>query len=296
MVHGTPYWDGELADPVKVHWKGQWLSSGTGTAENGGRQSDGRYFPLLISADNQHWELCGGLLEPLPNPELKHHWAPELRVVQSPETGGECLQMVFSAGATIDQMYTYVAHSTEDRPVFRSAKAICHGIDGHIFGDGARRYLYRCTKRTDGERGTAIMGNEITPEHDLIGAQVPILQAVGPEYMTPFGYVAEGMFVVKKFGKYWMFISRGYYEWQYDTVVMEADHPLGPFTILDPERGSFHLRSADPVRRPGHVSLYSEGQRDTLMYHAYYMGRKVRQAFEMPLYWGPDGPSLQPLR
>ncbi len=292
----TPYWDGELADPVKVRWKGQSLSTGTGAAENGGQQSDGRYFPLLISADTRQWELQGGLLEPLPNPELKHYWAPELRVVQNPDTGRECLQMVFSAGATIHQMYTYVAHSDEERPVFRSAKAICHGIDGHIFCDDARRYLYRCTERTDGERGTAIMANELTPEHDLLGAQVPILQAVGPEYLTPFGYVAEGMFVVKKFGTYWMFVSRGYYEWQYDTVVMVADHPLGPFTILDPAKGGFHLRSSGPIRCPGHVSVSSEGQRESLLYHAYYMGGKVRQAFETPLDWGPDGPRLQPHR
>ena len=79
----TPYWDGELADPVKVHWKGQSLSTGTGAAENGGRQSDGRYFPLLIAPDTRQWELRGGLLEPLPNPELKHYWAPELRVALS---------------------------------------------------------------------------------------------------------------------------------------------------------------------------------------------------------------------
>ncbi len=127
------------------------------------------------------------------------------------------------------------------------------------------------------------MANEITPEHDLVGAQVPILQAVGPEYLTPFGYVAEGMFV-----------SRGFYEWQYDTVVMVAGHPLGPFTILDPAKGGFHLRSSGPIRCPGHVSVWSEGQRESLLYHAYYMGGKVRQAFETPLDWGPDGPRLQP--
>ncbi len=140
------------------------------------------------------------------------------------------------------------------------------------------------------------MANEITPEHDLVGAQVPILQAVGPEYLTPFGYVAEGMFVVKKFGTYWMFVSRGFYEWQYDTVVMVAEHPLGPFTILDPAKGGFHLRSSGPIRCPGHVSVWSEGQRESLLYHAYYREGKVRQAFETPLDWGPDGPRLQPHR
>ena len=34
----TLYWDGELADPVKVRWKGQSLSTGTGAAENGGNR------------------------------------------------------------------------------------------------------------------------------------------------------------------------------------------------------------------------------------------------------------------
>src|ERR1041385_4246917 len=78
MTYQNPVWNGYFADPFILRLQDEFYAYGTGGPKDNGRQADGRMFPLLHSTDLAHWQLLGGALEPLDDPDKPAYWAPEV--------------------------------------------------------------------------------------------------------------------------------------------------------------------------------------------------------------------------
>lgn len=220
-------------------------------------------FLVHRSADLVHWENCGYCLRRGDAAGERNFWAPEVIRV------GGSYHMIYTAD-------THLAVATASSPLgpFRQSEpgflSERDAIDGSFFvdTDGAV-YLYYV--RFDG--GNIIYGTRLCSGTEeiactlRIGAETRLIEPEA-EWETRMGRVAEGPFMLKHGGKYYLTYSANDYRSQdYAVGYAVADTPLGPFCKYT---GSPILRRAGGIVGTGHHSFCRDADGELLcVYHCH---------------------------
>ena len=295
-TYTNPVHEEYFADPFVLRHDGVYYAYGT-VAE------PGRTLPGLRSRDLVRWESLGDVLAPLERAEPLVYWAPEVA------HDGERFWMYYSAGEEEGEGHQLRA-ATSDAPEgpFRDVDAVLDPedpftIDAHPFRDeDGAWYLFYCRDFLEGERvGTGIVVDRLTDMTTLARdrrvvvrpfADWNLYQAQRRWYGRTWDwYTIEGPFVRKREGRYYCFFSGGAWrEPNYGVGYAVAEHPLGPWTVTEPEPTI--LRTVpDVVLGPGHASLTSSpGGDDYIVYHAWAPDRGARLMRIDRLEWTPEGP------
>jgi GH43 family beta-xylosidase len=316
LSYANPVWPGYFADPFVLRAGGLYYAVGTGGPENGGRQPDGRMFPLLRSTDLVHWDYLGGALAPLAGE--KSYWAPEIA-----ERDGR-FYMYYSAGGPEGEGHQLRVAATDDLDeAFLDAGTVLlptepFSIDASPFRDptNGRWYLFFAKDFFDGDypgtgAAVAVLGEDMVT---VKGEVNTVVRATGDWQVYerdrfwynrtwPAWYTVEGPFTLVHEGKYYCLFSGG--AWQgvdYGIGFVVADHPLGPYREVPEAAGPWVLRGIPgEVLGPGHCSVVRgpDGNTDFIVYHAWNAEQTMRRLCIDPLVWtatGPrcDGPSSAP--
>jgi beta-xylosidase len=306
----NPVWPGYFADPFVLRWNGEYYAYGTGGPESNGLQADGRMFPVLHSRDFTTWELAGGALQPLDDPEKPSFWAPEVA-----ERDGRFF-MYYSAGGHEGQGHQLrVAVAEQPLGPFVDQGVVLlpdepFSIDAHPFRDppSGQWFLYFAKDYFDTERpgtGTAVvrLGDDMMsvegPVTDVLRAAADwqIFERNRRWYERDWAawHTVEGPFVLFHEDRYYCLYSGGRWETEdYGVGFGVADHPLGPFTPQGD--GPTVLRGVPgKILGPGHNSVVTgpDGRTEYIVYHAWDPARTMRRMFIDPLVWTPDGPKAR---
>jgi beta-xylosidase len=303
----NPVWNGYFADPFVLKSHGIYYAVGTGGGGNGGKQPDGRVFPLLRSTDLVHWEYRGGALTPLGTGAFDY-WAPEIA-----EKEGR-FYLYYSAlepGETHHRLRVAVADDPEG-PYTDTGRLLLpeepFSIDAHPFRDPAdnRWYLFFARDYFDGRAGT---GLAVAPLADdmlsLSGPVQTVLRASAdwhifernrPLYdqVWEAWHTVEGAFVVPYAGCYYLLYSGGRWEGpDYGVGFAVADSVMGPYYEEPGLPGPTVLRGVEgKVLGPGHNSVVRgpDDQSLYVVYHAWDTERTARRMCIDPLVWTEKGP------
>jgi arabinan endo-1,5-alpha-L-arabinosidase len=308
LTYTNPVWPGYLADPCVVRLRGAYYAYGTGGPERGGRQPDGRIFPILRSDDLAHWEWAAGALLPLDDPGRPAYWAPEV---------AECdgtIYLYYSAGGPAGEGHQ-VRVATSDQPegpFVDAGRALLpdepFSIDPHPFTDGldGQRYLFFAKDFFDGRAGTGIA---VVPlDRDMMTAlDAPTTVVRASAEWQVFQYhrhwygkvwdawhTVEGPYVVQRSGRCYCFYSGGCWETPaYGVSYAVAESVLGPYAEDAAAGGPRVLRAGDgDAVGPGHASVMRGpgGDIDYMAYHAWDPQRTARRMCLDRLVWAPEGP------
>jgi beta-xylosidase len=309
LEYSNPVWPGYFADPFVLKYQGEYYAYGTGGPENGGLQADGRMFPLLHSKDLAHWEMVGGALTPLNDPDKPAYWAPEVA-----ERDGR-FYMYYSAGGYEGEGHK-VRVAVADKPTgpFEDTGSILipdepFSIDASPFRDPKDGcwYLYFAKDFFDGSR--AGTGTAVVPlSDDMLSAAGPATTVIRASadwqifernrhwYNRDWEawHTVEGPFVVFHDGLYYCLYSGGRWESaEYGVSFGVADNPLGPFRDEWSSSGPCVLKGIEgKVLGPGHNSVVvcPDDRAEFVVYHAWDVARTARRLCIDPLVWTPDGP------
>lgn len=188
----------------------------------------------------------------------KWFWAPELKVV------GDKVYMVYVADE-------HLAVAVADSPLgpFKSAGGKWlserNAIDGSFFQDNdGKMYLYYV--RFDG--GNVIYGAPLSDDLTTLDEEheVELLRASEP-WETMLGHVAEGPYMLKHNGKYYLtYTANDYRSIDYAVGYAVSDSPLGPFVK---HQGNPVLKRDETMNGPGHHSFTTakDGKKLICVYH-----------------------------
>lgn len=323
MKYCNPVYLGYMADPFVLQHEGVYWAYGTGGPENGGRQKDGRFYPVLRSKDLVHWDYVGGALIGLDNPSLTDYWAPELAFKDG------LFFLYYSAGKHDGEGHQIrVATSRRPEGPFHDSGHILlpdepFSIDPHPFRDPQTGHWWLFfAKDYFNERvgtGTAM----IRLADNMLGVVGELRTAVRAHadwqifQRRRFWYgrvwdawhTVEGPFVLFHAGKYYCLYSGGCWETpDYGVGFATADQVTGPWRDTQNSQGPMLLRGAtapngplphheEPAAAgglfgPGHnsVILGPDGKTPWLVYHAWDAQRTKRRMCIDRLLWTPDGP------
>jgi arabinan endo-1,5-alpha-L-arabinosidase len=305
----NPVWPNYFADPFVLRTGAGYYAYGTCGPENYGLQSDGRMFPLLFSPDLVQWELLGGALVSLDEPDKPSYWAPEVA-----ERDGR-FYLYYSAGGPEGQGHQLrVAVAERPQGPFEDQRRVLmpeepFSIDGHPFRDprDGQWYLFFAKDFFDGERpgtGAAV----VTLAEDMVSVTGPVttvLRAASDWQIFERNrrwydrdwaawHTIEGPFVVFHDGLYYCLYSGGRWETpDYGVSYGVAEHPMGPYRDEWSTEGPAVLRGIEgKVLGPGHNSVVigPDGRTEFVIYHAWDAARTARRLCIDPLRWTPNGP------
>jgi arabinan endo-1,5-alpha-L-arabinosidase len=306
FTYQNPVWPHYFADPFVLKWQGEYYAYGT-TSQL--LQADGRVFPVLHSKDFVHWELLGGALAPLQNPERSDYWAPEVA-----ERDGKFYLYYSAAGADGDENQRLrVAIADHPAGPFIDADRLLFPaegftIDAHPFCDpkDGKWYLFFAKDFFEGRVGTgtavvALEDDMMTtkgPIHTVICASADwqIYERNREIYGKTWDawHTVEGPFVVFHDERYYCFYSGG--PWttpNYGVSYGVADNVMGPYRDEWSQEGPAVLRGLPgKVLGPGHNSVVRgpDGLTDFVVYHAWDPDGTARRMCIDPLLWTNEGP------
>ena len=298
QTYTNPVYDRYFADPFVLKLDGVYYAYGTVALPD-------RTVPGLRSRDLVTWESLGDVLEPLDRP-VEAYWAPEVAY-----DGGR-FYMYYSAGRSEGEEHQLrLACSEVPGGPFSDVGVVLDPddpftIDAHPFrDDDGRWYLFYCRDFLEGDRvGTGIVVNELSDMRTLAGERRTVVRPFADWNLFaenrhwygrtwPGWYTVEGPFVRKRNGRYYCFFSGGAWrETNYGVSYAVAEHPLGPYEVVEPDGPSLLRTVPDAVLGPGHASIVASpsGESEYLVYHAWDPGRGARLMPIDRLDWTPDGP------
>ena len=312
LTYTNPVWPGYFADPFVLKWRGEYFAYGTGSPVDNGLQGDRCMFPVLHSTDFVHWELLGGALQPLDDPDKPAYWAPEVA-----EKDGRFYMYYSAGGCEGERQQLRVAISERpEGPFVDTGRVVMpdepFSIDAHPFRDpkDGRWYLFFAKDYFDGERpGT---GTAVVPlANDMVTTAGPVREVLRAtadwqifkrhrfwyEREWDAWHTVEGPTVVAHEGKYYCFYSGGRWETaDYGVSFGVADDALGPYRHPEDADGPVVLRGAEgKVLGPGHNSVVvgSDDRTEFMVYHAWDPQLTMRRMCIDPLRWTPTGPRCE---
>ncbi len=303
LSYHNPVWDGYLADPQVMQYKGVYYAYGTGSG------LDGRQFPVLRSEDFTTWTHVGGALEPVAEPVMKDYWAPEVV-----EHQGKFYLYYAGDG----KMRVAVADKPEG-PFKDTGKLLFpdepFSIDGHPFFDPVSKtwYLFFAKDFFDQRPGTALavvqLGEDMV---STVGPVKTVLRAFGDwqiyernrtlyDRKWDAWHTVEGPFVIYRDGTYYCFYSGG--NWQtpgYGVGCAVSNTVMGSYQDLwSKDKASVLSTIPDKLIGPGHNSVVLGPNKKTyfIVYHSWNAERTARQMCIDPIEWTDNGPkALNPSR
>jgi beta-xylosidase len=300
-TYTNPVYDGYFADPFVLRHDGRYYAYGTAA-------EIGRTVPALVSEDLVTWRPLGDVLEPVPEPHADVYWAPEVT-----SRDGR-FWMYYSAGREEGEEHRLrVAGADDPQGPFRDAGVLLDpdepfSIDGHPFrDDDGRWYLFFCRDFLEGERvGTGIVAAELADPQTLAGEVRTVVRPFADWNLYAaqrewYGrrwdwYTVEGPFVRKHDRRYYCFFSGGAWrEANYGVSYAVADHPLGPWEVVEADGPSIVRTVPGLVIGPGHASVVASpsGAEDWLVYHAWDSAGVARRMCIDRLEWTADGPRCE---
>lgn len=240
----------QAADPGVLKYDGKYYCYST--------SADVGYY-VYVSDDLVNWENKGYCIESAWGIN-RWYWAPEVV-----EKNGK-FYMIMS----VDEHIGFAVADSPLGPFVPEENWLYDkSIDGHIFlDDDGRAYLYYVSWREGHEY--AIYGCEL--EDDIVtvkpGTEKLILKAEAP-WETKEGAVAEGPFILKHNGKYYLTYSgNGYTSHYYSVGYAISDSPLEGYERYD---CSPILSYTSKVYGPGHHSFTTspDGSELIIVYHAH---------------------------
>jgi len=255
LTHKNPVLEG--ADPFAILHEGKYYLYSTNS-------DDG--YKCFVSEDLAEWKFNGmGMLKD----DVKGNfwfWAPEII-----EKDGK-FYMVYSSEE-------HIGIAVADHPAgpFRQTEkrwlSERNAIDGHFFrDDDGQVYLYYV--RFDG--GNVIYCTKMSEDLLSMDEENEVrLIAAEEEWETRQALVAEGPFVLKHNGKYYLTYSANDYQSpDYAVGYAVSDHPMGPFVKY---AGNPILKKDERVQGTGHHSFTTSKDGSTLLcvYHIHNSLTKV---------------------
>lgn len=266
---------------------------------------DGNGFPIRVSADLQHWELCATALGPGRSRWGKDRfWAPECYEIQGRyylfysadwkenPTGAE---ENFRIGVAVSDAPEGPFTDLTDHPIFDPGYPI---IDANVYEESGRYFLYYsrcCYEHPVGDLEESwIYGVELKPDFSgVVGDPVLLLRPEqeweGRSAPQTGRRWNEGSFLLRHNGTYFMTYSANFFGGpDYAVGYATASNPLGPYTKAAENP---ILQRGGPVTGTGHSCLFRAPD-DSLM--ICYHGRtevtgEDRIAFLAPVQITGDG-------
>ena len=262
----------DLADPYVLEYEGIFYAYGT-------HARDG--ITVYRSKDLKHWEgPCGNAENNLALHKndswgKRKFWAPEVYPY------GDGFIMTFSVDT-----HTAIAYSDSPLGPFKQEEPFSvyipdfDNIDSHIFiDDDGQAYLYWVWWRFG--RGNEIWVSKLSPDlKTMVGKPHACLHATdGTWEVVPLDNgeihrVAEGPFILKHNGKYYLTYSCNHYiSHDYAVGYAVSDSPLGPWERYE---GNPILRKHKGYVGTGHHSFLTTSKGDTyIIYHVHHSTDKV---------------------
>ncbi len=301
QTYTNPVYPRYFADPFVLLHEGRYYAYGTGQ-----ERLPGGVFEVLGSQDLIDWTSLGGVLPPLPDPQLTDYWAPEVAFSDG------LFYMYYSVGQADKGHGLRVAVASRPEGPFQDQGLVLtpelpFAIDAHPFRDeDGEWYLFYARDLLEGERvGTSLAVDRLLDMQTLQGKPRTVLtasqdwqlyQSGRPMYDGVYDWhTLEGPFVVKRGGLYYCFYSGGAWTGEsYGVSYALAEHPLGPWREPVGD-GPLVVRTVPgQVVGPGHNSLVlGPGGEDVFVYHAWDAAQTARRLCLDRLLWTPDGPRLQ---
>lgn len=301
QTYTNPVYPRYFADPFVLLHAGRYYAYGTGQ-----ERLSGGVFEVLTSDDLMDWTSLGGVLQPLPDPQLSDYWAPEVAFSDG------LFYMYYSVGRADKGHGLRVAVASRPEGPFQDQGLVLtpelpFAIDAHPFQDeDGQWYLFYARDLLEGERvGTSLAVDRLLDMRTLEGRPRTVLRASQDWQLYQSGrpmydgvydwHTLEGPFVVKRGGLYYCFYSGGAWTGEsYGVSYALAEHPLGPWREPGGD-GPLVVRTVPgQVVGPGHNSLVrGPGGEDVFVYHAWDAAQTARRLCLDRLLWTPDGPRLQ---
>ncbi len=263
LTYRNPVYSANFPDPFVLRFNGRYYAYGTGPA------GDGRFFPMLVSADLVHWTEAGGALEPLDLPGAEEYWAPEVAYADGR------FWMYYAVGREHDPDH-HLRVAVADTPLGpwkdRGLNLTPHeifAIDAHPFRDPAdgEWYLFYARDRLEPPFAGTGLAVDRLPEPDRLEgrprdvlrpfAEWQVFEKQRPVKRGLDWFTIEGAFVVPVGPRYCCFYSGGRWENpNYGVGYALADHPLGPWREDTGQEGPPLLTTCPGrVVGPGHNSV-----------------------------------------
>lgn len=296
-----------MADPAVCKFDGVYYAYGTGDG------AGDREFPVLRSRDLVHWELLGGALERLSDPQKVAYWAPEVT-----RANGKYYMYYSAGGKAGEQHQLRVAIADRPEGPFRDSGKILlpdepFSIDARPFQDPktGKWYLFFAKDFFDGRVGTGAA--MVALNDDMVSVGGPVITVVrasadwqifernrhwyGKDWDA--WHTVEGPHVVFNEGKYYCLYSGGRWDSaNYGLGYAVAETVTGPYQDVDDAQGPSVLHGDEVMLGPGHNSVVLGPDDKTLfvVYHAWDSKYTARRMCIDPLVFEKgkprcDGPS-----
>ncbi len=265
-----------MADPFVLLHEGKYYLYGTTdfNRDNNTTELDGKDgVRVFVSDDLEHWELSGYCLKKGDTIGEHNFWAPELLYKNG---------KFYMAYTSEEHIGIAVSDSPTGPFVQTEKKWICpdFAIDGHFLDEGDKVYLYYVRVRgAHNTKGNTVFVARMNEDMTEILQQTETM-LIRAEDAYPWEvrdcHVAEGPFVLKHGGKYYLTYSANHTR-SHDYAVGYAvsESPTGPFVRY---RGNPILRSGGSLLGTGHHSFTTskDGKRLICAYHVHNGPEKLR--------------------
>lgn len=255
-----------LADPAILHYQGKYYMYPTGGTRQG--------YLVYLSDDLVHWTR-GPLAFDSKRPKT---WAPD--VFYNPTD--KKIYLYYAANLTVG---VAVADRPEG-PFEEKGVLLKNAIDPHMFRDDDGKYFLYYVDLT---RGNRIFVQPMASPVKTQGEPRLIIEAT-EAWETCTGRVAEGPWMIKHDGKYYMMYSGSDTSWpSYAIGYAVAANPMGPFVKY---KGNPIVHQGGGVYGPGHNSATQDARGNWwLIYHQKVdAGHNSNRFFCIdPLWFDKDG-------
>ena len=221
------------------------------------QSKDDSGYDVLVSKDLQEWENAGRCFYKDDCIGEKDFWAPE--VVYSKGRFFMAYTADLHLGIAVADHPCGPFRQKEKKWVFEK-----NAIDGHLFIDGEKIYLYNVFwGHKNNLCREEIWGCELDADFNPIMSTLTQLIVPETDWETVEGNVVEGPFVLKHKNKYYMTYSANNYQCRnYAIGYAVSNAPLGRFIKCG---GNPVMKSCDKFISPGHNSFVKSNRDDSLL-------------------------------